>query len=70
MRILTALLAPVLGSGTLPGTADEALDYATREAASPEAQEFVGGHGGVVLAVLIIGAFVLLFLLLKKEEKI
>ena len=70
MRALMALTALTLGSGTLPGTAGEALDYAMREAESPEAQEFTGGDSGVAVAILLIGFFVLLYLFLKKEGKI
>jgi hypothetical protein len=63
------LTALTLGTGTLPGTTGEALDYAMREAESPEAQEFVGGHG-VAVAIVLIAFLVLLYLFLKKEGKI
>ena len=69
MRALMTLTALTLGTGTLPGTAGEALDYAMREAESPEAQEFAGGHG-VAVAIVLIGFLVLLYLYLKKEGKI
>ena len=52
-----------------PGTTGEALDYAMREAESPEAQEFTGGHGAAV-AIVLIGFLVLLYLYLKKEGKV
>ena len=70
MLALTGLTAPILGTGTLPGSAGEALDYAMREAESPEAQEFVGGHGEVLVVILLVGLFVFAYLLLKKEGKI
>ena len=60
--------------GALParaGTADEARDYALREAESPAVLEFVGGHGGgFAVALLVIGILVLAFLYLSKEGKI
>jgi hypothetical protein len=70
MRDLMELAAPILGTGTLPGSAGEALDYAMRDAESPEAQEFVGGHGEVLFIILIVGVFILAYLMLKKEDKI
>ena len=53
----------------LEGTAEEEREYARREAMSPEVQEFVGGDG-VVVAVLVIGVLVLVYLILDKEDKI
>ena len=64
MRMLMELTA------LTPGTTGEALDYAMREAESPEAQEFVGGHGEFLFIVLLIGIFVLAYLMLKKEDKV
>jgi len=54
----------------LPGTDAEARDYALREATSPGVQEFIGGDGGFVLAILVIGLLVILFLYLDKQGKI
>jgi hypothetical protein len=66
------VIAPA-GAGPAPapaaGTAEEEEAYARREAASPEAREFVGGDG-VVVVVLLVGIFVLAYLLLKKEGRI
>jgi hypothetical protein len=70
MRALTELTALTLGTGTLPGGAGEAIDYAMREAESPEAQEFVGGHGEVLFIILIVGVFILAYMMLKKENAI
>ena len=71
MRILEHLAAWNFdAAGALTGTDAEAEEYARREMESPGAQEFVGGHGDVVIVVLLIGMFVLLYLFLKKEEKI
>jgi len=49
-----------------PGTDAEARDYALREAASPEAREFVGGHG-TVIGLLVFVALVLFIVWLAKE---
>jgi hypothetical protein len=51
-------------------TEAEILSYEQREAASPEAGEFVGGHGEFFFVVLLVGVFVLLYLYLKKEGEI
>jgi hypothetical protein len=54
-----------------PGSDAEARDYELREAQSPEAQEFVGGHhGGFIFAVFLIALLVVLVLYLSKEGKI
>jgi len=67
-----ALAAPDAGGpvAAQPGTDEESREYRQREAESPEVQEFVGGDGGFVFAVLVLAALVLLFLYLKKEGKI
>jgi hypothetical protein len=71
MRILTQLAALTLGTGLLPGTAGEALDYAMREAESPEAQEFVGGDGPVFLVIVLVGMIVVVVcLLVQNGEKV
>jgi hypothetical protein len=58
MRFLSTLLGITLGAGTLPGSADEARDYALRESFSPGVQEFVGGDtislGGLLLFLLVV----------------
>jgi hypothetical protein len=66
MTMFTELTPLTLGSGTLPGSAGEALDYAMREAMSPDAQEFVGGHG-TVWGLLVFVAVVLLIIYLIKN---
>jgi hypothetical protein len=53
-----------------PGTDAEEAAYALREAESPEAGEFAGGHGGFVFVVVLAAAVVLLVLLLQKEGKV
>ena len=50
----------------VPGTDAEARDYAQREALSPEAQEFVGGHG-TLWGLLVFVAVVLLIVYLAKN---
>jgi hypothetical protein len=53
-----------------PASDAEAREYATREAASPEVQEFVGGHWeGVLVAVLVIGFLVFLVIYFGEEMK-
>jgi len=49
-----------------PGTDAEAREYGQREAQSPEVQEFVGGHVGVI-GLLVFVALVLLIVYLAKE---
>ena len=49
-----------------PGTDAEARDYAQRESLSPEAQEFVGGHG-TLWGLLVLVAVVLLIIYLAKN---
>ena len=66
MRFLSTLPGVALGAGTLPGSAGEALDYAMREAMSPEAQEFVGGDG-TLFGLLVFVAVVLLIIYLAKN---
>lgn len=71
MRILAMLATPILDA--LPprgGSGEEAVEYAMREAESPGVAEFVGGDCGVAVAVVLLAAFVLLFLYLQKENKI
>ena len=66
-------LATLASADALPaqaGTVEEAREYALREAGSPEVLEFVGGHGGFAVALLVIGILVLAFLYLQKEGKI
>lgn len=53
----------------LSAAADDAA-YALREAESPESAEFVGGHGGFALVVVVVAFVVVLILYLQKEEKI
>jgi hypothetical protein len=58
-----ALAAPAdaaLSAPARPGTCAEAVVYEQRQADSPEAQEFAGGH--VVIIILAIGCFVFLFI--------
>lgn len=50
----------------LAATPDEESDYARREAASPEAKEFEGGHAGFLIAFLVVAALVLLIVLMAK----
>ena len=68
-RIDEVASATVAAPGPSPaaaGTVAESRDYALREAASPEAAEFVGGHG-TILGLAIFVAVVLLIILLAKE---
>ena len=65
MTILTGLTPLTLGSGALPGSVGEAVDYAMREATSPEAQEFVGG--ATLWGVLVFVVLVLLIIYLAKN---
>ena len=60
------LLADPLTSAQ-PGTDDEARDYALREAASPEVQDFVGGDGWFV--ALLLAAMILVVVILILEDK-
>jgi hypothetical protein len=64
---LILLLAPLAApAAALPvavqeeGGAEEARDYAVREAAAPELAEFRGGHDGVILTLALIAAIVIL----------
>ena len=69
--MLALMDSPAPGGGpATPGTDAEAVAYAIREAASPETQEFVGGDGGWIFAIFLVGAFVLLYLYLKKQDQI
>jgi hypothetical protein len=64
----TAVLSADAGgpAGAVPGSDAEATEYARREAASPEVQEFVGGHG-TLFGLLVFVALVLLIIWLAKE---
>ena len=70
MKILAAVQFCVLAAAghlpAQPGTDAEALDYARREAESPEAQAFLGGDistiSTVSLAIFLIILFVALFI--------
>ena len=63
-----AVAAPA--APAVPGTDAESDEYARREAASPEAQEFVGGDCGFFVFVFVVAMVVVLVLYLSKEGKI
>ena len=56
VALLAAILAPLAVGAQEP--APEAIDYAHREAV--ELEEFAGGHSGLVLAVVLIAAVIIL----------
>jgi cobalamin biosynthesis Mg chelatase CobN len=61
--------APTVAAPTDPtaprsGTVEEADEYARREAASPEAQEF---EGGFIVFLLVVTVLVLLIVLLARQ---
>jgi len=47
-----------------PGTAEEADDYARREAESPEVQKFAGGF---VVFLLVVAALILIIIILARQ---
>jgi hypothetical protein len=47
----------------LPGTAEEADDYARREAESPEVQKFAGGF---IIFLLVVAVLILVIILLAR----
>jgi hypothetical protein len=62
--------APEAASGPAaaprPGTPEETREYDRRQAETPEAQEFVGGHVGL-FGLLVLTVLVLLVIYLAKE---
>jgi hypothetical protein len=58
-RPIALLLAAALLAGAAPVSAQDgptAVDYAQREAGSPDLAEFQGGFHGVVIAVVVLAA--------------
>jgi len=61
--VLAAFLSPLACEAQAADSA-ELQDYAQRDAGSVDLEDFAGGHSGVVLAIVLIAAVVVLVALL------